>query len=210
MRSGCCTGSGSFSVCGRTIPRRWRWRTSRERSSATNDPVLLYSPRASCMERSINFRVDRAAAGTWIERGLAAVRASRTGTGRNLCGRSAGHVAGAARHPRSSFRVRQAGARAVGAGAHTRSPAGMAEHAAGGTLVRCTVRGSPRQRGTCRGSGRRNARARRRIRRRARSNCVSVVSRLGGRPDGPAARRLSPHSRGVRRQYPARDAGGRK
>ena len=87
---------------------------------------------------------------------------------------------------------------------------GWPNHAAGGILVRRAVRGATRQRGACRGSGRRNARARRRIRGRARSNRVPVVSRLGGRPDGPTARWLSPHPRGVRRQYAARDAGGRK
>ncbi len=69
---GCCTGSGSSSACGATMPRRWRWRERAEAlSSTTNDPALVL---VTCI---VKVEVDQLqgrsrAAGTWIERGLAA------------------------------------------------------------------------------------------------------------------------------------------
>ena len=67
--------------------------SSDERSGA---PCL---PRAPCMGRSISFRVARAAARTWLERGLTLCRAAGRGSWR-IPGRSAGRAARFARQSR--------------------------------------------------------------------------------------------------------------
>ena len=207
----CCTASASCFACAPSMPRRWRWRNEPKRSRrAPNDPVLVL---VAC---TVHGQVDQLqgrsrAARTWLERGLAAAELLERGAGEIFVADPQVTLLGLlAIHAASSW-AWSSRARAPGARARTRSRCwdgrwrGWSQS---GTSALFEVRLGNTERVAR--SGRRDARARRRIRARARSNRVPVVSRLGGRPDGTTARRLSPHPRGVRRQYAARNARGRK
>ena len=178
-------------------------------SSATNDPVLVL---ATCI---VHGEVDQLqgrsrAAGTWIERGLAAAEPLELAPVEifvadpqvTLLGLLGIHLLHSGFVEQGRARLERAHARARLLGwPNTRLAAlwydalfevrlGNAERVA---ALADEMRALVDESGVAQGR-----------------NCVPVVSRLGGRPDGTTARRLSPHSRGVRRQYPARDAGGRK
>ena len=176
--------------------------------SATNDPVLLST---AC---TVHGQVDQlqgrsAAARTWLERGLTLSEQLDVGPGEFLVDPQVallGLLAVPLLHLGS---VEQARA-SLAARLCPRPRSRLADGAACRAVVQRAVRGATRRRRARGRSCGRDARARRGIRARSRPNRLSVVSRLGRCPNGRAARRLSPHSRGVRRQYPARDAGGRK
>ena len=136
--------------------------------------------------------------------------AERLDVGPGECCGSAGRAARFACQSLCFISVRSSRRARAAARPCPRSRSGMAHGAACRDLVRRAVRGAARQRRARGRSCGRNASARRGIRARSRPNGLSVVSRLGGRPNGTAARWATADPRGIRRKCPARDAGGRK
>ena len=163
-------------------------------SSATNDPVLMSQP---C---TVHGDVDQLqgrwqSARAWLERGLALARAAASRRREKFRGRSAGRAPWAARRPAASAWTGRAGTRLAWS-ARTLAPESWDSRWRGlsrsGT-ARCSKCGwatpsvSPRLPTKCARSSRTS--------RWGRTQWLPVVSRLGGRANGPAARGLSRHPR---------------
>lgn len=177
-------------------------------ASDANDPALLLA--ACTIQAHVHLHQGRPRAGrSKIERALPAMESPAAGAGTGFVADPPVTLLGLlAIHLLHLGLVDQARARL--AQAHARARRGPADGAPDRHLVRRAVRAAARQRRARRGTRRRDARARRRVRARARANGESLVSRLGGRPDGRAARGVPSDSRGLRGQCTARDAGGRE